>query len=569
MNINSLTIRNIRSFGEPITIDFENGLNIFIGPNAGGKSNLLDILNVILNYFFVKNWRIIEEYTSFNTLRRRYFQEENIFNPTEILDKHTAKVNEDQEISISFSADEEDTLNIRHILSAAEKLKKFEKDEFSSTLLQDRFLTSIDGASLEKLKGRKITFSIKNWSLNIVNSSEEEVKIASMFLRYLNTFEFLQLLILEFNSQNEDKILSLYPPFCYFSPYRIPQIQALIARVAEVDFYQLKATYKRSNSREVSTILELATHYFARKLRAYHEDFSKFNSDEEVKLVKDYVTILGYKDFSFKELDRYKNRYQLIITKRNGEELDLTRASSGEKEIFNLLLGVFALNIKNGVVLIDEPELHLHPKWQTILLDLFYKFSQERGIQWFIVTHSPHFVNPSSIKNVFRVFRDESTYSKIIKPASFTEDERDLLMMVNITNSTKIFFSDKVILVEGIVDRVIYGAILGRLQSGNKDQQIIEILDVQQLGGFEKNQSFLSKWSLNSYIVADKDKENLPNLDNAYFLQKGQIEDYFQSVVSKTKYDIDDALEISKKILDKSVDIPEELAGYFKQIISQ
>lgn len=569
MNINSLTIRNIRSFGEPVTIDFEDGLNIFIGPNAGGKSNLLDILNVILNHFFVKNWRIIEEYTNLNTLRRRYFQEENIFNPTEILDKHTAKANEDQEISVSFSAEEEDILNIRHVLSAAEKLKKFEKDEFDSTLLQDRFLTGIDEASLEKLKGRKIAFPIKNWNLNIINISEEEGKIVSMLLHYLNTFEFLQLLILEFNSKNEDKIPSLYPPFCYFSPYRIPQIQALVARVAEVDFYQLKATYKRSNSREVSTILELATHYFARKLRTYHEDFSKFNSDEEVRLVKDYVAILGYKDFSFKEVDRYKNRYQLIITRTNGEELDLTRASSGEKEIFNLLLGVFALNIKNGIVLIDEPELHLHPKWQTILLDLFYKFSQERGIQWFVVTHSPHFVNPNSVKNVLRVFRDENAYSKIIKPASFTEDERDLLMMVNITNSTKIFFSDKAILVEGVVDRIIYGAILGRLQSENNDQQIIEILDVQQLGGFGKNQSFLNKWSINSYIVADKDKENLSNLNNAYFLQNGEIENYFRSVVPKPKYHIDDALKIAKKILDKSVDIPEELTGYFRQIISR
>src|SRR3989344_1727411 len=159
----------------------------------------------------------------------------------------------------------------------------------------------------------------------------------------------------------------------------------------------------------------------------------------------------------------------------NGEEMDLTRASSGEKEILNLLLGVFALNIKNGIVMIDEPELHLHPKWQAILLDLFYKFSEERGIQWLIVTHSPNFVNPKSIKSILRVLRDENGYSRVIKPLAFTETEQDLVMMANLTHSTKIFFADKVILVEGIVDRIIYSAVLERLQAENNSQKIIEI----------------------------------------------------------------------------------------------
>jgi|SRR3989344_3616191 len=567
MNIHQLIIKNVRSFGESTPITFENGLNMFIGPNAGGKSNLLDILNVVLNNFFVKNWRIIEEYTTLNTLKRRYFQEENIFNPVELLDRHAKKINEDQEILISFIVEKEDILNIRNILSSEEKLKKFEKDKFDSTLLQDLFLKNSNRSLLDTLEGKEITFQIKNWVLSITNLNGEDSEIISTVLQYLNTFEFLQLLIAEFNSENEEKISSLYPPFCYFSPYRIPQIQALVARVAEVDFYQLKATYKRSNSREISTILELATHYFARKLRTYHENFSKFNNDEEVKLVKAYIAILGYKDFSFKEIDRYKNRYQLVITKMNGEEMDLTRASSGEKEIFNLLLGVFALNIKNGVVMIDEPELHLHPRWQAVLLDLFYKFSEERGIQWFIVTHSSHFINPKSIKNTLRVFRDESGYSRVIKPSAFSETEQDLVMMANLTHGTKIFFADRVIFVEGIVDRIIFNAVLEKVQAENDSQQIIEILDVQQLGGFQKNQVFLDKWSLKSFIVADKDKQSTLNVSSAFFLQNGEIENYFQPVVKKTKYDIEDAIKIAKNILDKSIDVPLEIKEYFQQIV--
>src|SRR3989338_8023045 len=201
MNIHQLTIKNIRSFGEPVPITFESGLNIFIGPNAGGKSNLIDILNVVLNNFFVKNWRIFEEYTTSNTLRRRYFQEENIFNPAELLDRHAKKLNEDQEISISFIAEKGDILNIRNILSSAEKLKEFEKDKFESTLLQDRFLINCDPSLLDKLEGKEVIFQIKNWVLDITNLNGEDPKIVSTILHYLNTFEFLQLLIAEFNSE--------------------------------------------------------------------------------------------------------------------------------------------------------------------------------------------------------------------------------------------------------------------------------------------------------------------------------------------------------------------------------
>ena len=43
MKLKSITIENIRSFRERTTIEFDKGFNILIGPNAGGKSNLLAV----------------------------------------------------------------------------------------------------------------------------------------------------------------------------------------------------------------------------------------------------------------------------------------------------------------------------------------------------------------------------------------------------------------------------------------------------------------------------------------------------------------------------------------------
>lgn len=54
MKIKSLGITNIRSFRDPVTVDFDGNVNIFVGPNGGGKSNLLDILNVTLRHYIVR-----------------------------------------------------------------------------------------------------------------------------------------------------------------------------------------------------------------------------------------------------------------------------------------------------------------------------------------------------------------------------------------------------------------------------------------------------------------------------------------------------------------------------------
>ena len=63
MKITKFTIKNAKSFGEETVLNFNSDLNIFIGPNAGGKSNLLDVLNFTLNYFFLYSWRTTESRT--------------------------------------------------------------------------------------------------------------------------------------------------------------------------------------------------------------------------------------------------------------------------------------------------------------------------------------------------------------------------------------------------------------------------------------------------------------------------------------------------------------------------
>lgn len=78
---------------------------------------------------------------------------------------------------------------------------------------------------------------------------------------------------------------------------------------------------------------------------------------------------------------------------KNDERLPILGASSGELALLTSLIFISAHIDKHSIILIDEPENSLHPKWQIEyirkLVDLFY-FYQPKII---IATHSPLIIN--------------------------------------------------------------------------------------------------------------------------------------------------------------------------------
>jgi predicted ATP-dependent endonuclease of OLD family len=567
MNINSISIKNAKSFAEEIRIQFQKGVNIFIGPNAGGKSNLMDIINIVLNYFFLKSWRIDENKIE-GLLKGRNLQSSTIFYPiAEYLDKYERQENVCQEIKISFEVEKEDEENLKIIIGNKKKLCEFEEREFSSKNLENNFFSTTVNFTVKNIVGQKIEFLVKDYKLIHQPSSDENINNTSqIFLKYLNNFEYIQLLIHEYNRNQleENKIPRLYPPLVYFSPYRIPQASHLIVRLAGSDVFNLLENYKRNTSRSVSTAFDLANYYFSRKLRLLNNNIELFRQDEEVKFVNKYIKKLGYEELEYKEHDPINNFYQTIIKTKGGKFFELSKASSGEKEILNILLGISALNVRNGVIIIDEPELHLHPLWQKILLDLFFELSQEKGIQFFLVTHSPNFITPKSITNVYRVYAVDGK-SSVIPPPTLDQSEKDLFQIVNVFNNEKIFFTDIVILVEGDIDNILYKAILEKLRESISSTMVIEIIEVKGKNNFEKFKKFLDKWKIKSYIIADKDYKCPPSSD-IFILKEGSIETYF-SQIKKNHFEIDDAIKTSIMIKENQIEIPKEIKDIFRTIL--
>lgn len=93
-----------------------------------------------------------------------------------------------------------------------------------------------------------------------------------------------------------------------------------------------------------------------------------------------------------------------LFTNSAGDKFDINELSSGEKQLFLRTLAITMLNPENSIILIDEPELSLHPKWQQRIVDVYRKIGENNQI--IIATHSPHILGSVRKENIMLLDKD-------------------------------------------------------------------------------------------------------------------------------------------------------------------
>lgn len=151
---------------------------------------------------------------------------------------------------------------------------------------------------------------------------------------------------------------------------------------------------------------------------------------------------------------------------RTGDSYRLDRDEChGIKELFVLLTHLY--NDEHPYLIIDEPELNLHPQFQAFFIQEVRRIAGEptrdsnRKVI-FLITHSPFILDFRSIEDVRSVISFSSDHSEPRQILDLDEHEAvrlsSLVPRLNVHHK-QLFFADSPIFVEGILDARLLGSI--------------------------------------------------------------------------------------------------------------
>lgn len=241
---------------------------------------------------------------------------------------------------------------------------------------------------------------------------------------------------------------------------------------------------------------------------------------DEIKNVKmkRFTNAFDYM-FPSKKYERIENTPQgkEIIFSEGSNEMTLNQLSSGEKQI--VFRGGFLLrnkeSSKGALILIDEPELSLHPSWQIKSLDFFKKlFTDSEGSQTsqiIISTHSPFIIHNPNRNNdkVVVLKKNETGKTYIAKNPQFVNWTNEQAVKEAFSIEFDSFSNSTTVFLEGETDEKYFNTakrIFGKSELPFKFQWIGRINDknsVENTGDSALNNA-ISFFKANEDLVKSK-----------------------------------------------------------------
>ncbi|MCC4798663.1 hypothetical protein BCT30_18065 [Enterovibrio norvegicus] len=164
-----------------------------------------------------------------------------------------------------------------------------------------------------------------------------------------------------------------------------------------------------------------------RKFKGRSMDLSdvEFNEQlpKEITLSSSFSEIMKNSLIRRLELDLTTVKDISLMKVDSKEIITLTDSSSGERALLLLVCSIANKIRDNTVILIDEPEISLHPEWQEGFISLIQNaFSHYKGCHFIIATHSPLIISRSPENNCYILNLDKN---KLVNSSEYHERSAD------------------------------------------------------------------------------------------------------------------------------------------------
>jgi predicted ATP-dependent endonuclease of OLD family len=235
--------------------------------------------------------------------------------------------------------------------------------------------------------------------------------------------------------------------------------------------------------------------------------------------------------------------------------------SDGFKQFVSLILSLSLLNdsnkLVNNLILIDEPEIYLHPSGVMEMRDEILKIGHNNKV--FVATHS-HYMIDTTCPERHWIVKKEKSQTSIIQINECTPIEDDAVISAAFgLNLFKELLPKNILVVEGNDDKIVFLHCLGKI--ANKF-----FYTIKSAGGASKMPgiaAMLNNERVPAFFLFDDDKEGVENkkkiLDN--------YKDYFNSNNVFTIRDIESTIPQKSTIEDLMP--PEFVKDFFKNELSK
>ena len=402
-----------------------NGITVIAGENDTGKSTISKALFTVFNSFYNINDKVKQQ-------RKRSI--ENIIN------KHTVNEIDFDENFFNTFFKNSNSINL-----------------IANTIIEN-FATYIKDNN--KLKNEILNY-FKNFDLKLKNSTIEDISqkigvILNISNKEIESSILTDNLNNEFNGQinnifiNEKGIIEI--------KLKNKQLKFIISNDKVEDIEKTSETIITSEAVYLDDPFIIDKNFDNEKIsnhkiflvnKLFYDDESTNNNVEKIAISKKLENIYNRLNIvcpgNMVESNKNTNDFSYRF---NNKELDIKNLSAGLKTfvILKTLLEKGILE-ENGVIILDEPEIHLHPAWQVIFAELIVLIQKEFNMHILLNTHSPYFLNAIEIyaekhnikercsfysaylSGQFSEFKDvtdniEKIYYKLARPFQDLENER-------------------------------------------------------------------------------------------------------------------------------------------------